>query len=99
MTNYKNFKLLDARLVILRALYEQTDWRLNQSLLLDVLDHLGHRHNKEWLRTQLRELEQLGVLKIHEVGEFMIGELVQLGKDHIERRVVVDGIKRPSPEE
>jgi len=96
--SYKEVLLQDARLVILIELTKQTDWRLNETILVSVLDTFGYNHSRDWVRTQLRQLEELGVLKVHTAGKIMVAELLQLGLDHVERRTIVEGIKRPSPE-
>lgn len=97
MADYKEALKADARLVILKELSEQTDGRLNQTILLAALDRFGYRRNIEWLRTQLRALADLEAVNIYEVGSVMIAELTSQGHDHLERRVIIDGIKRPSP--
>jgi len=97
MGNYEDFVTQDARLAIVRELAVQTDWRCNETILLTVLDNFGHKRSKDWLRTQLRALEELGAIKIHNIDKFMVAELTQAGLDHVERRAIIEGIKRPSP--
>lgn len=99
MTDYNKHMTEDARLVILKELAEQTDFRLNQTILLAVLDNFGHKRSAEWLRTQLRALEELGAVKLHRAGSIMIAELTRAGHDHVDRRTVIDGIARPKPTE
>lgn len=94
--SYADIKRKDARLVILRALSEQNDGRLNETILTQILDAFGHRESREWVRTQIRALSDLGVLSFTEVADIMIAEIKQLGLDHVERRSIVEGISRPS---
>lgn len=54
--DYERHLTLDARLVMLRAMHEQANGSLNEALLEIVLDKFGHRRNRDWIRTQLREL-------------------------------------------
>ncbi|TBB53411.1 hypothetical protein ELH44_06890 [Rhizobium ruizarguesonis] len=96
MTDFNEFLTQDARLVILRALTEQPDGRLNESLLSQVLDVYAHHRSREWIRQQLRYLADLGSVKITEVGPIMIAAITRLGVDHVERRTELEGVKRPS---
>lgn len=96
--SYEEVSRNDARLVILRELVKQTDGRLNETILLAVLDQFGHRRSRDWLRTQLRALAELGAVVIREAGSVMVAQITRLGVDHVERRAVIEGIARPSPE-
>lgn len=95
--NYEEHLVLDARLVILKELAAQADGRLNEVLLERVLDVFGHHRSREWIRTQLRKLEELGAVKIDEVGTVLVAAITRTGLDHVERRSFVDGVARPSP--
>lgn len=96
--DYERHLTLDARLVMLRAMSEQVNGSLNEVLLEAVLDRFGHRRNRDWIRTQLRELKNLGAVTLTEAGTVMIGSITRLGVDHVERRAVIEGVSRPSPE-
>ena len=96
--DFEEHSTRDARLVILRALGEQTDGRLNETLLSMTVETYGHRRSRDWVRTQMRALEELGAIRIIKAGEeFLIGELTRLGQDHVDRRAIVEGVARPSP--
>lgn len=97
--SYEERLTADARLVILRALYEQTNYRLNEAILESELDRFGHRRSRSWVRTQLLALRELGAITATEAGSVMVACLTKLGVAHVERRQVIDGIARPSPEE
>lgn len=88
----------DARLVILKELAVQTDGRSNEVILTRVLDVFAIRRSREWVRTQLRKLAELGCIRITEAGSVMIASLTSLGRNHVERREIVEGISRPSDE-
>jgi repressor of nif and glnA expression len=88
----------DARLVILKALQAQTDGRLNEVILERELDRFGHRRSRQWVRTQILKLEELGAVTKVEAGTVMVAAITRLGLAHCERREVVDGVARPSPE-
>lgn len=96
--DYERHLTLDARLVMLRAMHEQANGSLNEALLEIVLDKFGHRRNRDWIRTQLRELKNLGAVTLTEAGTVMVGSITRLGIDHVERRAVIEGVSRPSPE-
>ncbi|MBP1852698.1 hypothetical protein [Rhizobium halophytocola] len=88
----------DARLIILKGLNDQTDGRLNESMLTTVLNTFGHNRSREWTRTQMLKLKELGAVVIVQAGTVMIASITRAGVDHLERRSVIDGIAKPSPE-
>lgn len=96
--NFDEHLTQDARLIILKELQCQTDGRLNETLLVTVLDTFGHRRSREWVRTQLRKLAELGAITIVEAGSIMIASITRAGVDHVERRAIIDGVARSSPE-
>lgn len=85
----------DARLIVLRHLSEQSDGRSNDLLLDRVLDALGVRRSRDWLRTQLRRLAELDAVKLDEMGSVLVVTLRQAGRDHVDRRALLDGVSRP----
>jgi len=93
---YEEFLAHDARLVILKELAAQADGRLNEALLEKVLDVFGHRRSREWIRTQLNKLEELGAVELVPAGTVVVACLKRPGLDHVERRSVLDGVARPS---
>lgn len=97
-TDFHDYLAEQARLTILKALAAQTDGRLNEVMLTAQLDLHGYRKSREWVRTQLLFLADAGALKAEEVGTVMIASIKRLGLDHVERRQVIDGVARPSPE-
>lgn len=96
--NYEELLTKDARLVILRALTQQTDGRLNEVILTAELDSFGHRRSREWVRTQLEALRELGAVVTTDAGTVKVASITKLGVAHVERRQVIDGVARPSPE-
>lgn len=95
--SYDQYLTEDARLVILKELARQPNGTLNETLLSRVLDTFGHVRSREWLRTQLRALVDVGAIRVNEAGSVMIAEITRTGVDHVERRAIVDGVARPSP--
>lgn len=88
----------DARLVILKELARQGDFRLNDAMLMKVLDAMGHRRSRDWLMTQLGKLQEIGAVKISRAGEIAVAQITQAGLDHVERRSFLAGVARPAPE-
>ncbi len=95
--NFETYSQEDARLCMLKELNRQTDGRLNEAMLTHVIAAYGHNRSREWVRTQFRKMAELGAIELHEVGAIMIAEITRAGMDHVERRSVIEGIKRPSP--
>ena len=86
----------DARLIILRELAEQVDHRLNTTILSAALYAFGHNRSREWLDTQINKLVELGAVDAQRMGTVIVVTLRQAGLDHVERRTVISGVKRPS---
>ncbi len=95
--SYDQYMTEDARLVILKELAGQPHGTLNENLIVRVLDAFGHRRSRDWLRTQLRKLDDLGAVKVTEAGTVLIAEITRVGIDHVERRSFVEGVAKPSP--
>lgn len=96
--SYQEHLVEDARLVILRELAAQLDGRLNEALMQRALDAFGHNRSREWVRTQLRFLGDLGAVRLAEAGSVLIASITRTGLDHVQRRSVLEGVARPSPE-
>lgn len=89
----------DARLCILKELSLQTDGRLNEVGLQHVLDLFGIKRSRDWVRTQLRALDELGAVRIAEIGTVFVASLTKLGRDHVDLRAVIEGVSRPADED
>ncbi|TIW27750.1 MAG: hypothetical protein E5V63_08130 [Mesorhizobium sp.] len=96
--NFDEYLTADARLAMLRELNQQIDGRLNEVLLTKALDTFGHNRSREWVRTQLRKLAELGAVKVTEAGSILVAAITRTGIDHVERRSIIEGVARPSPE-
>ena len=89
----------DARLTVLKALASEPNDALNDAMLQVVLETFGIHRSREWLRDELRVLNELGAITVAEAGTVKIAKLTRKGRDHVERRIVIEGVKRPSPAE
>lgn len=90
----------DQRLVMLRTLAEDC-YDANESILQDVLTAYGHNISRDLVRNHAIWLEEQGLVKIKRIdtgkGEFFVLVITQRGLDVAQGRVIVDGVKRPSP--
>ncbi|MEM9063805.1 MAG: hypothetical protein AAGD13_25400 [Pseudomonadota bacterium] len=86
------------RLIILRALSEVNDGRLNETLLMHKLDAFGHTASRAELRDQIRFLEGAGAVTVEFPGEaVMVATLTRRGQDHVDRRGdPIEGVDSPS---
>lgn len=87
----------EARLIVLRALAEQPDTALNSSLLVEALAAFGLSRTRDWLHVELGWLSDIGAITVLDAGSVRIARLTERGLDHVERRVALPGVKRPSP--
>ncbi|GHE72232.1 hypothetical protein GCM10019059_34800 [Camelimonas fluminis] len=88
----------EARLIILRTLADQPDNRLNSSLLRDDLaNRWAINKQRDWVHLQLDWLAEMGAVKATRIETVVIAELTTRGLDHVERRTVIPGVKKPSP--
>jgi hypothetical protein len=90
-----------ARLIILRELHQQSNYSSNDSMLQQVLESFGIAKPRDWIRAELNWLTDMGAITKTVAGvggATMIVTLAPLGVEHVERRFLIEGVKRPSPE-
>ncbi|MFK5980864.1 MAG: hypothetical protein QM488_18470 [Rhizobiaceae bacterium] len=95
--DYSEHLAQDARLIILRELMKQNSGSLNETILTVVLDSFGHRQSREWVQTQLNKMKDLGAVTVLDAG-VLVATITRAGIDHVERRSLISGIAKPSPE-
>ncbi len=86
----------DARLIILRALYEQTDDTLHTGFIDQTLRSFGIRKDREWIHDELRWLADRGAITVIEAGSVLVATLTEKGARHVDREIVIEGVDRPS---
>ena len=86
----------EARLRILQVLSQQTDGSLSDLLLKRTMDYYGYRRDRDWIRTQMRKLADLGAVSVHDAGDVLFAKLEPAGRDHLEERSVIEGVLRPA---
>ncbi|MBI1214537.1 MAG: ArsR family transcriptional regulator [Alphaproteobacteria bacterium] len=86
----------DRRLCILRTLMD-CGGTLNDSVLRDALERLGHRRlSRDLLRSDIGWLADRGLLKIEYMGPVQLATIQLRGIEVAEGRVTVEGVKPPS---
>lgn len=88
----------EARLIIMRALEEQPDGRLSSELLRVTLETYGVTKSRDWVHDELNWLADMGAVSVVTAGTVRVATLTAKGSDHVLRRVVIEGVKRPSRE-
>lgn len=86
----------EARLIILKALAEQTNESLSSSLLEPVLARFAIHQDRPWIHQQLDYLRNMDAVTVLDAGSVKIATLTDLGHRHLDRHVVIEGVKRPS---
>jgi len=86
----------DMRLVILRSMVEDGN-SLNESMLQSVLEMFGHTVSRDRVRTEMRWLEEQGLIRVEDVHGVLVGRLTGRGADVAEGRSRIDGVKAPRP--
>ncbi|TWD54469.1 hypothetical protein FB480_103380 [Agrobacterium vitis] len=87
----------DARLIVLRALSEQTNDTLASNVIQDaVLPVFGIRQDRPWVHLQLDYLANLGAISLINAGTVKVATLTKLGKRHLDRDIALEDVTRPS---
>lgn len=94
---FAQFEQEDRRLVILRLLAEDQDYRVNSSILQQGIDLYGHSVSRDRLHTDLLWLAEQGLVTVDEINSVLVVTLTQRGLDVAQGRAHVPGVKRPGP--
>lgn len=94
--SYEQYLTEDVRLVILSELARRPDGQLNDDEISRILDLFVRKRSREWVRSQLNKLEEIGAVALIPAGALMVAAISQAGRDHLERRAFLDGIARPT---
>lgn len=95
MTKFADFIREDMRLVILRVLVEMPSYTANSSILYTLLQRYGHNPTRDQVKTELRWLEEQGLVTIEDVNDLLIGRITERGTDVVSARAIVPGVKKP----
>lgn len=95
---FESYLNADARLVLLRTLAQDSDYRLNDRLLAVAARGLGHDLSFDRLRVQLSWLAEQELLTLETgAGGVQIATLTERGLDVAAGRARVPGVARPEP--
>lgn len=97
--NYQELVAEHLRITILRRLLEQSDYALNESLLLDLVEPLGFAPSRDNLRAQMAWLAEQGLVTLGGLDHCQVATLTARGEDVARGRATVPGVKRPRPGE
>lgn len=92
---YSQLVTEQARLVILRVLTELNGYTSNNSIITDLLKAWGVQLSHDQTKTQLRWLEEQGLVTIEDINGVLIATLTERGEDVAKGLATVDGVKRP----
>lgn len=93
--SFSDYLRKDVRLVSLRILAEMPGYRANSSVLSNLLDQFGHSVTRDQVKTELRWLQEQGLVSIEDAGSVLVATLQERGQDVASGRAVVDGVARP----
>lgn len=93
---FAELKTKDMRLVMLRSMAEDGN-ALNESMLQSILEMFGHNASRDKVRTEMRWLEEQGLVHIEDVAGVLVGRLTGRGDDVAAGRCRIDGVKSPRP--
>lgn len=95
---YKDYLTRKGRLVILEVLAREYNGHLREELIQKALDVCLISRSIEWVRTQLRKLEEIGGVTLSDDGGKLIAGITRSGRDHVDRRTPLDGVAWPEDE-
>ncbi|CAH0339588.1 hypothetical protein [Rhizobium sp. CECT 9324] len=95
-TDFAQITREEARLIILKALGEQTNESLNSSIMEPVLARFAIHMPRAWIHQQIDYLESMNAVTVVSAGTVKIATLTDLGRRHIDRHYAIEGVKRPS---
>lgn len=94
--NFSEYLRRDIRLVLLRVLAEMPAYRANSSVLTMALERFGHVTTRDQVKTELRWLEEQGLLVVEDIGAVLVATMTERGGDIARGRAQVPGVARPS---
>ncbi len=87
----------EARLIILRTLAEETDETLSSNLIVrELRERWMIKRERPWVHAELDYLAEVGAVTVIPAESVKIATLTDRGRRHLDREIVLDGVKRPS---
>jgi repressor of nif and glnA expression len=97
MSEYENSTIRpDARLIILKALAAQPDFRMHSGYISKELMRFGIDRPREWIHGELDWLEQMGAVTLTKAGSVVVAMITEKGQRHLRLSITIEGIDRPS---
>lgn len=94
--SYAEYIIEDARLRILQALSREPAGRLGDAMVEKVLEANGIDRSRAWIRTQMHALAERGAAEVVvDTPATLVIALTPAGLDHVKRRGMIEGVKRP----
>jgi Fe2+ or Zn2+ uptake regulation protein len=97
MNQFNDLVTAEARRDILQLLEQDADYSHNENIIQMGLESIGHSFSIDRIRTELRWLEEQGLITNEQVSDMLIAKLTRRGQDIAKGRGRVDGIARPRP--
>ena len=86
-----------ARLAMLQLLQQDSDYKMNDSVLQSGLEMMSFNLSYSKLQTELSWLEEQGAVELESVLDVILINLTRRGEDIALGRSAVPGIARPRP--
>lgn len=86
----------DARLIILKALAGQPDFRMHSGYISKELLRFGIDRPREWIHGELDWMEQMGAVTLTRPGSVIVAMITEKGQRHLRMSMTIEGIDRPS---
>lgn len=87
----------EARLIILRALADESNETLNSNLIVrELRERFGIPRDRPWVHLQLDWLAEMGAVTLISAETVKIATLTHVGHRHLQREIAIEGVKRPS---
>ncbi|HCQ7476717.1 MULTISPECIES: VpaChn25_0724 family phage protein [Enterobacteriaceae] len=93
--SFSDYLRTDMRLVILRILSEMPSYSSNSSVIWSVLTRYGHSPSRDQVKSELRWLEEQGLVTVEDIETVLVARLSERGADVAAGRAIVPGVKRP----
>lgn len=86
------------RIAVLRLLAEASEYRLNASIINDMVAQLGLSASRAQIMTQIAWLDEQGLVTSRDLPSgLVVATLTERGHDAAIGRITVPGVRRPGP--
>ena len=99
--NWETWNDQQRRLIILTALSEEADETMTDAVAQRYLERHAYRRGIDEVRADLSWLADAGALAVVEADgvEAVIVRLLRKGREHVDRRVFIEGVAHPDTPE